>query len=790
MDMTRRARRDPPRSLMSDSRPIQRYMNNLPAAGHQPAGAIMTPQGPAVIQIIDMPTSLGPVTGGGNGAARRPGGINVVGAVIRRWWLVLAVFLVIGGGAFLAGSSMVKPQFEARAKVSFVDDTYSLPQNGFGMANQVIHRATLLMNSRDIPLRAAQDQKLRAVLPKDFAINLADPAEEAAFLKGNKDRVTVEEPQIGGQGVIDVIALESSKEAAEAVANAYANAMVGYCADSVKEVQDKKLNGLIEDLRKGDEELAAMLKRQAKLKADNNFDVNDVRRNESLKAIAGLEAKAIEARVVAAAAKARYDELMKNNRESNANKIQRLDIVEQEKARDQILKGHMDNLSTWYGKLSEQKAVGMTDEHPLVKTARENITRAQHAIADREAEITQIVNERLDYRIKLESGKTVDEAKQKWDEAQAQLAHYNQEMEKLGEEAKKLIAIKVEIDELERRAREIAGRNDANAIAIANAKLQMASAPAATFKVEQPAVAMLKEDKRIKVQAGGLVGGLFLGILMALLVDKFDKRLRDPRDIEPLFGAALLGTIPRIQELKRIKGEQARNLIAEEFRIIRTQVLFGNPDLSHKLIAITSPSPGDGKTSLAVNLAISIAKAGRRVLLVDGDLRKPDVHRVFNIPDSPGFAELIQGSHEPGAVIKKSEIDGLEILPAGTPINRPSELLSRPEMARLLSALGELYDHIVIDTAPLLPVSDTHVLAGMVDGVIVSFNAEVDRDTVSVTQDILRRSRANVIGSVMNQVKYRQSGSYQRGKSAYDSYYNSPRGATVKSDKLATVGKA
>jgi Mrp family chromosome partitioning ATPase len=114
-------------------------------------------------------------------------------------------------------------------------------------------------------------------------------------------------------------------------------------------------------------------------------------------------------------------------------------------------------------------------------------------------------------------------------------------------------------------------------------------------------------------------------------------------------------------------------------------------------------------------------------------------------------------------------------------------------MARLLLALGDLYDHIILDTAPLLPVSDTHVLAGMVDAVIVSFNAEVDRDTVSLTQEILRRSRANVIGSVMNQVKYRQSGSYQRGKSAYDSYYNSPRAAaaaaTGKSDKLATVGK-
>src|SRR4051812_2724130 len=132
---------------MSD-RPIQRYTNNLPTAG-QPAGQIMTPQGPAVIQVIDMPSGLGPVNpgGNGNGAARKPGGINVVGAVMRRWWLVLLVFVTVGGGAFFAGSTMVKPQFEARAKVSFIDDSFNLPPNGFGLANQTIHRAVSIMNS-------------------------------------------------------------------------------------------------------------------------------------------------------------------------------------------------------------------------------------------------------------------------------------------------------------------------------------------------------------------------------------------------------------------------------------------------------------------------------------------------------------------------------------------------------------------------------------------------------------------------------------------------------------------
>ena len=128
--------------------------------------------------------------------------------------------------------------------------------------------------------------------------------------------------------------------------------------------------------------------------------------------------------------------------------------------------------------------------------------------------------------------------------------------------------------------------------------------------------------------------------------------------------------------------------------------------------------------------------------------------------------------------MRKTDIELLHVLPAGLPMSRPCELLSRPDVHELLDELAANYDQIVFDSAPLLPVSDTHVLLGMVDGVICSFNAEVDSDTVKAMEEILRRGRANVVGSVMNQVKYKQSTAYQRGKSAYSSYYSSPRGDT------------
>src|SRR5207244_1062960 len=116
------------------------------------------------------------------------------------------------------------------------------------------------------------------------------------------------------------------------------------------------------------------------------------------------------------------------NTKSSAQQLARMDLIEQEKNRDALLKGHTDTLTTWYGKLAELKARGMTDEHPDVKAARDNIATAQRAIVDREAEIAAVVSKRFEERVRFESGKTVEEAKQKMDEATAQLANFNGEM--------------------------------------------------------------------------------------------------------------------------------------------------------------------------------------------------------------------------------------------------------------------------------------------------------------------------------------------------------------------------
>ena len=749
---------------MSDNRSIQK------SGSTQRAGAIMTPQGPAIIQVIDIPANYAAPMAGAP-AARKVGGINILGAILRRWWLVLIVTVLIGGGGIYAGNNFVKPVYIAHAKISWIDRT-----GGDGQGTQrLISQGTDVLTSREIPLLVAADPDVQSACPWLVqGRDLNDPAVQRDVIAKLKDVAMADATKM--YQTVDLQVTRRDPTEAARLANAFARAFVTWCQNQMKGDIGTQIDQLKQSVEENKTLKLALTAQKTRLMVDNNIDKDALAQSNAMAMATKMTDDQMQAKFALAAAKAKLEQLKNNGRRPD-QELAALDLVAKEEEADNVLSTYNKQLVDAIGILQQEKMI-KTNEHPDVKRAQEQVTRMQDLVLKRKTEISAIIRQRIDNRFQLMDQKTVAEAKEAVDKAQSMLEFYTTQLAALDAKAKQMVYVKGQIQALDDQVALVGRDFESSYTALQDLKkLETTITNNSGIKIAEYADPPVEpsQDKRVKVQAAGMVGGLFLGMLLALLVDKFDKRLRDPRDVEPLLGAPLLGTIPKIGELKRIKGEHARNLIAEEFRIIRTQLLFGNPELNHKIIAITSPQPGDGKTSLAVNLAISMAKAGRRVLLIDGDLRKPDVHRIFNISDSPGFCEVIAGSHEPGAVIKKSDIDGLDVLPAGTPLTRPSELLSRPEVSRTLTALGEIYDHIILDTAPLLPVSDTHVLVGLVDAVVTSFNADIDRDTVMVVQGILQRNHANVIGTVMNQVKYKQSGSYQRGKSAYSSYYTSTR---------------
>src|SRR5258706_2402913 len=753
---------------------IQRTNNNLPT------GTINPPNGPAMIQIIDVgPSNLGPVGYGGGGAvAAKPAGINILGAVLRRWWLVLLVALVVGGGGILAANRLVAPTYESEALVLYISVQSAQQNNRLAVASDpadIVRTHMELLTKPEISLKAAAMPELQQALPWLRGLDVQVPAVDKMVV--NKLRGICEALQV--KSTPELISIHTEKPdpyVAAAVVNAFADAFAEHCAERVMGRDGVRQKKLKEQVAEQDAFIDSINKSKAELMQKNDFDLENARKAGIAQELQGLQMKRSEAEIRAMAARAELAKYKTAPDQKALNAQLQLDLkarIQAEKEKDSLLMAAVGQKGATDENLAKAKADGKADLHYDVVVAKKAFEKAKEEVIRRENEIAGAIEAKVKEEQALMVTSKAQEAQDALDMALAQEKEYDKKMAEMGEEHRRIAVEVLKLEQLNATLTRIQEQRDALWKQLVGIDQDLKSNPDAIITVAERADVPQKptDDKRVKVQAASVIGGLFLGIYLALIADKFDKRLRHPRDIEPLLGAPVLGMIPRIAELKRAKGELARNLIAEEFRLIRTQLLFGHPDKQFRTICVTSPAPGDGKTSLAVNLAISLAKAGRRVLLVDADMRNPDIHRIFDLPEAPGFAELLLNTADPAAAIKKTDIENLDVLASGLPIGRPSELLSRPDAMPLLELLADTYDQIVFDTAPLLPVSDTHVLLSMVDGVICSFNAQVDRDTIAMVEEILRRGRAKVIGSVMNQVKYKQSTTYHRGKSAYSSYY-------------------
>lgn len=743
----------------------------------------MTPQGAAMIQVIDMPSGLGPVA---PPSGRRPGGINILGAVLRRWWLVLLVTIIVSVVSFIATQKFMKAKYEAYAEVK-----WGIVGAGDGNSEfdrQVLQACKLLSSDPEIVLIVARDPEVQDALPWLRELDFEKPADQHRALERLDGLVNADVDHKAA--TVEIYGEFDDGPTITAIVNGFARALVEYCSKKSASLDKDMRDALNTQCTIVQSEISELTQKRMKLVTDNNLLIKKDTQADTARGIAGVmqEKRVAETAVIQLRLSI---ESMKKGEPPAALKLNRLKLIDEEKAKDAQLQFLRESLRRHQDALSAKLAEGATDQHPQVRLLRKNVADAESAIAEHEVKVAARVDAYVKNIQDLTEIASLQDAEKKLQFQESLLERLKADLDKINEDERALAGVRLTVEQLESRIdllkdqHKDAWRNYQDFLRKGIEKDKLMISVARRADVPR----LPSEDKRNKVRIAGCVGGLFLGVLLALLIDRLDKRLRDPRDVEVLLNAPLLGTIPRIGELKRIKGEQARNLIAEEFRMIRTQILFGNPHLQYKSMCVSSPAPGDGKTSLAVNLAISIAKAGRRTLLVDADMRKPDVHRIFNIPEAPGLAELIQGTCEPGAAIRKTDIEFLDVLPSGLPIVRPAELLSRPEMGRLLGALTELYDHVVFDSAPLLPVSDSHVLCGMVAGVVVSLNAQVDYDTVRQVEAILRRNHATLIGSVVNQVNYKQSNSYHRGKSVYDSYYTSTRGAAGDAAKTTTLAK-
>lgn len=280
---------------------------------------------------------------------------------------------------------------------------------------------------------------------------------------------------------------------------------------------------------------------------------------------------------------------------------------------------------------------------------------------------------------------------------------------------------------------------------------------------------------------GGFLGAL-TGLLLGYLVEMADRSFRKPEEVIREFGVPIIGHIPFMteQRLKAVPNNASmdrtavsvhlpRSRPAEAYRAVRTAICFSVAGGSHRVLSVTSPAAGDGKSTLALNLALSMAQSGKRTILVEADFRRPKVHTLTGVDNTIGGVDVLRGKATLTDAIKETGISDFSVLPCGQRPKNPAELLARPEFERLIQDLRQQFDYVIVDTPPVLAVTDPCGVAARVDGVIVCMRlSRHTRDLGRRTLEQLRDVGATISGVVINGVEERDA--YGYGNYRYSDY--------------------
>ncbi|MFI5310736.1 MAG: polysaccharide biosynthesis tyrosine autokinase [Gemmatimonadales bacterium] len=284
--------------------------------------------------------------------------------------------------------------------------------------------------------------------------------------------------------------------------------------------------------------------------------------------------------------------------------------------------------------------------------------------------------------------------------------------------------------------------------------------------------------------------GLIVGVSVAFLRDWLDTTVRTEHDLANIVGVAVVGIIPNLQQQARsagyrlpapkgaddkpVAGREYQTPAAEAYRTLRTNLNYLTPPKPPHVIVVTSALPGDGKTTTVVNLAVTLAHQGQRVILIDAETRRGTVHDVFGIPPAPGFFDLMYGQASPGECIRRVQMEGgtLDVLPLGSsPSVNPADLLVAGRLQPLFERLRAQYDYVLIDTPPLNLFTDGALIGAHADALLLVARADkTDRDELKFAVQQLRNVNVTLAGTILNDVEFRRSSRYRLGYGYYYDY--------------------
>jgi capsular exopolysaccharide synthesis family protein len=412
--------------------------------------------------------------------------------------------------------------------------------------------------------------------------------------------------------------------------------------------------------------------------------------------------------------------------------------------------------------------------NPAMEDVEAQIRFVQSQIADREKILAE------SYVATLDRERQVTASQEK--EIRAAFDQQKQEALELNTKAANLVRLESEVKRAEELSDSLAKRIQEVGV---DATADTGALNISVHEVARPEDKPTSPNKRTAL-ALAMVLGLMLGLGGAFARELTDHRLRTADDVGAALGLPVLGVVPQMagKHSYTDRGQSVRlqpmSETAEAYRTIRTAVFFAASGEGTKTILVTSPAPGDGKTTSASNLAIALAQAGHRTLLLDADFRKPSQHKIFQIDDKVGLSSVIAGQVKLREAVRQTESPGLYVLPCGPIPPNPSEILNGKRFAQVMEVLCNAFDRIVLDSPPVMPVTDARILAASADLTVLVLRA--DKSTVRMSRharDGLLSVGANILGVVVNGMSKRK----REGYYGYGGYYG--RGESTDADVLA-----
>jgi capsular exopolysaccharide synthesis family protein len=423
-----------------------------------------------------------------------------------------------------------------------------------------------------------------------------------------------------------------------------------------------------------------------------------------------------------------------------------------------LASGYLQSLRLQYEDAVKERdalvAEGKLDNHPLVKRATERVSDTKSALLAEVKNIKGAVERDLAIATREEAGESA-----------------------LFEASRKQ-AVELNMKEIEYHRLDRAREQNEKLFQLLLSRMKEADV-ARMMRVNNIRVVDLASDPKVPIRPRtfinlglGVLGGLLLGIALGWGREQLDNSLKTPDDLEHRLGVTFLGLLPEMSEEGEKKGKRRRRRvpvstlspelivheqplsgIAEAARSIRTNLMFMNPDRPYRKILVSSAAPSEGKTTVACSIAIALAQGGQRVCIVDCDLRRPRIHRIFDRSGDAGVTNVIVGNATVDDVVKPTLVTNLWSVPAGPTPPNPADMLHSERFKKFLSDLADRFDRVVIDSPPIVPVTDSAIISTLVDGTVFVVRAfSTTRHLGHQGLRSLRDVDSPVIGAVLNAV--------------------------------------